>query len=364
MVTVLAPTSQLTDIFPQPIQSDSNILSVSENELDLPQPRFSIAIDDEASDNDSFLAAPLRLSMQAENSEYTGRSVEIARRTVCEKPPGRLSRGSFGSIKASDQFSNIGELGLNEASQHVIDNSILAPASDAGTDVDADADELGGFGSGSDLGSVIFYVSPIQRKLTDCSGGTQDLQRAICEVTTRRKSHTSEVAQAQRLENATYSPFILNIPRLEARHTSSRSGILEEEQNRDENVEWPGFSTLSSRIDKPSVSITSNKARRRIPRAVKRSRHGIPYQSLPPGVTRKIASSLIHSSGGKQSRINKETLEAIIEAGDQYLEQLGGDLGVFANHAGRTKIDESDMIAAMKRYVVSMLYSSSVVLQR
>ena len=86
--------------------------------------------------------------MPLDDGEQTGRSIEIARRTVDEPQAGRLSRGSFGSIRASDRFGNISELGYDDASKLGIDDSIVPPA------LDDDADELGDFGEHSDLGSV------------------------------------------------------------------------------------------------------------------------------------------------------------------------------------------------------------------
>jgi len=47
--------------------------------------------------------------------------------------------------------------------------------------------------------------------------------------------------------------------------------------------------------------------------------------------------------------VSKEILLAVMEAGDQYFDQLGGDLATFSNHAGRKKIDESDVIVVMRR---------------
>lgn len=42
-----------------------------------------------------------------------------------------------------------------------------------------------------------------------------------------------------------------------------------------------------------------------------------------------------------------------MKASEQYFKQVSEDLGAFAQHAGRKKIDESDVIAIMKRYVKS-----------
>lgn len=54
--------------------------------------------------------------------------------------------------------------------------------------------------------------------------------------------------------------------------------------------------------------------------------------------------------GKKKARLSKDTMNAILEAGDKFFEQLGGDLAVVASHAGRKTIDDSDVIAIMQRY--------------
>ena len=147
-VQVLAPTSQ--PVKPSPPSQTNELGSTQDDAFDdsqdLPQPRFSIAIDDVTGEDDSFNERPPRLSMPLEDGDQTGRSVEVARRAANDPVLGRLSRGSFGSIRASDQFGNTSELGYNDASKTRTDNSIVPPAPDE------DADELGDFGEHSDLG--------------------------------------------------------------------------------------------------------------------------------------------------------------------------------------------------------------------
>lgn len=152
VVLVLAPISQPLKPSPPAAQPQSNkperILNEDfDDELDLPQPRFSIAIDDGISDDDSFQEVPPRLSMPMNKADQTGRSTEIGRRAISEQPLGRLSRGRFGSIDASDLSS------LTDVSQPRIDDSIMDKV------LDLNADELGDLGGGSDLGSVSFSKS-------------------------------------------------------------------------------------------------------------------------------------------------------------------------------------------------------------
>lgn len=120
-VSVLARTSQPTEPSPahsQPESKSSSEIEADsfEDELDPPKASFSIANDDDTDNDDSFHIAPPRLSMPLEDDEQTAKSVEVPRRVVLGETQGRFSRGSFGSIRASDRFDKADESGLNDFS--------------------------------------------------------------------------------------------------------------------------------------------------------------------------------------------------------------------------------------------------------
>lgn len=135
MASVLAPASQPT----RPSPSDAawaqslceqTALEELEDNLDLSQPRFSIAIDDEEDGE-----APTKLSIPLEDEEQTARSIEIGRHVVNENAKGRFSTGSFGSMGPSDRVINVSEPGLDNVLQSLLDNSIV------GQPLVGDADE-------------------------------------------------------------------------------------------------------------------------------------------------------------------------------------------------------------------------------
>lgn len=187
--------------------------------------------------------------------------------------------------------------------------------------------------------------------LTPHSDEREGLRRAMYKDHDRREGHSNRVQQARELEGEGKSPFILNIPVLQSRRSSAEANFPDEQQLGGLDKE-PEQSVLNVR---PTNSITKAKAGRRAPRPMKKSRQGFPYPSFPAGVTKNIASTFARSLGSKSTIIDKETLEAITEAIDQYFEQLSIDLGVFASHAGRRKIGENDVIAVMLRYVIPTL---------
>lgn len=87
----------------------------------------------------------------------------------------------------------------------------------------------------------------------------------------------------------------------------------------------------------------------RVARALKASRRGIQYPPLPTGVIKSLSSTLARSAGPRKTNISKDSLGAIMDASDWFFEQLSEDLGTYAKHAGRRKIDERDVSTIMKR---------------
>ena len=82
-----------------------------DDEAALPRPRLSLPLGEEDDEDDSLLEPPRSSGLEDEN--FTVRSVELARRAAMERGPGRLSRGSFGSIGMNDQFGDLNESGLD-----------------------------------------------------------------------------------------------------------------------------------------------------------------------------------------------------------------------------------------------------------
>lgn len=89
--------------------------------------------------------------------------------------------------------------------------------------------------------------------------------------------------------------------------------------------------------------------RRRPTKIQKISRHGKRFPSIPTSTMKKLASKFARSAGQTRSKLNKDCLNAIDQATDWFFEQLGDDLGSYAEHAGRKTIDETDVVALMRR---------------
>lgn len=105
---ILATASQPTRPSPASTQPESGLvkkqeIDESEDELSPEQPTFTIAVDNNGED-DSSLMDPPRLSMPLADAEETAKSVEVPRRVLVGNEQGRLSRGSFGSLRSSGRF--------------------------------------------------------------------------------------------------------------------------------------------------------------------------------------------------------------------------------------------------------------------
>lgn len=116
-----------------------------------------------------------------------------------------------------------------------------------------------------------------------------------------------------------------------------------------------GIASSGVKISTAKARASSTKGpRTKEPKEKKISKHGIPYPSLPVGVVKKLASTFGKAGGNGKSKINKDTMTAIMQATDWFFEQVGDDLGAYARHAKRKTIDESDVVTLMKRCVLEV----------
>lgn len=130
MAPVLAQSSQPIGPLAPTLDREPSTWEQTTNEelesgLDLPQPHFSIAMDDEADGDDVPGEVPPRLSMPLEGEEQTGRSIEVGRYAASENRKGRVSTGSFGSMGLCDRVSNVTEADSDDISRAPLDDKIV-----------------------------------------------------------------------------------------------------------------------------------------------------------------------------------------------------------------------------------------------
>ena len=157
------------------------------------------------------------------------------------------------------------------------------------------------------------------------------------------------------------SPFVLQIPDMAPRYSNegfSKLGdtIVEHSYEPIIGANIDEEDPLQSRQYSSPILVRKSPQRKivrkpRKPRQMQHSRFGIAYPAVPTGVTKSVANTFARTLTGQKSKLSKDVINAIKEAGDLFLTQLGGDLSMFARHAGRKVVDDSDVIAAMMRYV-------------
>ena len=300
---------------------------MSEDEPGPQQPRFSIAIDEENSDVDSFCDAPPRLSTLVDECESTSRSVERPRRALSEQFPGRLSRGN---LRESDRISNISNLALNEDPRQPDDDGFVEYPFTM-YEIDKLALSLARF-------KLLMY----------CSDNASDVQLAISEHREAQSRHSGIVGRELEYNANTLSPFPLIIPNIKSM-ISTPERPSPAQRNTDRSI-LDSFNIGVQDAELKEIP----KSRPRSTRVSKNSRHGVFCPVLPAANTKAVASRFLTSLGGRRSSVGKNVLQAIVDAGDEFFAQLGKDLEAFASHAGRKKIDESDVITVLKRSVVQL----------
>ncbi|KAJ9641476.1 hypothetical protein H2199_005446 [Coniosporium tulheliwenetii] len=305
------------------------------------------------SDDDSFHVKPPRLSIALNDDDITTRSLEANRRATVDTIP----RLSLGSTRLSERFADLNELGIDAASildeagnVTVDDDTARDLLEQAGFDVDVLLEE--------DTQDVQAFAEALRRggRHSDIGVGAgqeveDDTFRFVVPDRARfmreqREAEEKEDDQAE--EEATEE----QIPPLDGLDDAEAEDQLDEEtadaDDAHERTLREDSITAAERPQADPMKPTAKSAKHRR-KELKVSKHGIEYPSLPPTVVKRLATTFLRSAGNGNAKINKETLDAIVQTSDWFFEQIGEDLESYADHAGRRTIDEGDVVTLMKR---------------
>ena len=336
--SVLAPASRP---LAQHVKTNSDSLKQIhdeefEDELDIHQPSFSIAIDNDEADTYDFHSPP-PLSELPEDGEQTGGSFEVARQTVGKEDLLRNSIRSLEKNRQGDRFGLISEHS-DRYPRHSSSTSVIQPFS---------AEDVHEWNLYDQEFEIRFDTPPRNSNrvvLISFSNSSKDLRAVLPEISERRNSRLDNVQQAQ--SRVPVLPFVLDVPLKGSAHSTLGDGKSFQQSNDGLGVE--ALENLWRDADKKDADCISI-FRPPTLKASMESCDVTSHSSLPYRVSRKVASSFLQESRSKHSSISNGVLKALAEAGDQYLKQLGEDLNVWSSHARRKKIDEGDVIAVMKR---------------
>ena len=345
----------------------------------LERPRLSLALENDEDEDDSLLLPPRSAGLEDEN--FTVQSVEMPRRATSEKLPGRLSRGSFGSIRMSDQFADLSQGGVFDSSF-----AVGGPFDDEDPDMGDGLREyvpinMKSLGTWLITGRETVTLRDLGGRISQASGRDSDIRPLTFPGDDTENDFVFTVPQreveGQEDEQSLEDP---QSPNRRSLHGAQESLNRDEEQNGDwdevggtdaedpdevevDDSELPRSNPLRADIEMslreiplqdPEILVLKDQKTLK-KRKIKISRHGIQYPSLPAGVVKKLATTYARTSGNCKAKISKDTLDAIMQASDWFFEQISDDLGAYAKHAGRKTIDESDVVTLMRRYVFFLL---------
>ncbi|KAI9655841.1 MAG: hypothetical protein M1821_005276 [Bathelium mastoideum] len=371
---VLRPLSKLLSRNTLPIEPSPQVSSVKPrhtdddwiDEPDAPAPRLSMPLD-VLEDDDSLHGDPPQLSSQFgdDDENITARSFEGPRRALAEMGNSRLSRGSLGSLRVSDQFGDL---------KNMMDITELEEDNGKGNDP---------------TGTITRFGLADGDLMLDTGESTQEM-RALLNAASRRQSRFGDAGPVH-IDDEPDPTFHFALPEVQdeqrvmqdspvatgddgshvtinddeshaAADDDDNESIAVPNDEVEEDHEPQDYSdeeAPAAPSDSPAngnvlaaVSAThhtAKPARKPRQREIKVSRNGMEYPSLPSGVIKRIASTFIRSNRSGSPSISRETVTALSQATDWFFEQVSEDLASYSEHAGRKMIDEADVITLMRR---------------
>lgn len=330
---------------------DDDLYYDNDDDDDLPidRPRLSLPLDEDEDDDSDEDLRPPRLS-QVDEDNYTVQSVELPRRF--SQAPSRLSRGSFGSDGVSNLYNpdvteEIGQ--QSDFFPNFLEDLQAREADDDPSLERFDPDQTRRMTLGhesfnldmpvgieeqttflmSEPGADVPQTSPIiERSVTDAMAA--EAQQEPAGDIVLGESDSDGGAGGADFDNEVFDYPVEGF--------DDHSSIIEEETLRPEIEPEPVQAS-----SKTKSSLRARKKQKRI------SKYGVEYPALPPSFVKRVAQTALQSSGLSNHRISPDTLEALSQASEWFFEQLGDDLGAYADHAKRKTIEESDVFTLMKR---------------
>ncbi|KAL9099894.1 MAG: hypothetical protein Q9163_004669 [Psora crenata] len=317
----------------------------AEDELTAEQPGLSLPLETNSPNDDSFDAPPPRLSVLIGDEEYTMRSIEVPRG---EPQRSNFSRESFEHTRELDHSGYVGTPGQEEALLLGDDDSVIRPVIGAGAEGD----------------------SRLTHRM-ELGGNTKDLWQSLSGIAAQENNLFTGAESGQLVHANAFLPFVLDIPNIDPIHCHRDSlGPPAALHNGSSEVagtcKFPDIETLQPEYLTSPANLKTRTRPFRVPSAsektkehivrkrrksnlLKLSYHGIAYAPVPHGIYKKIATTYAGELGNRRCRLNKDTLNEIIDAGALFFEQLSADLKMFAKQAGRKTINETDVVAVIDR---------------
>lgn len=372
------PTEPSPEVQPRRTRHSALDLPDVEDGPDPAAPRLSMALDD-MYDDDSFHDAPPRQSSLPDIPDDvdggTVQSLEYGRRAISEDP-----RFAYGG-RYSERFADFSELGpvdeefeidgtfISRRGDRLLDQAIDEALNEDETTTQiraltgrrdgrpSDVD-LGVFGDAEDDTEEPTFRFLIPERM-------RAAERDEPQEETRAEVDDQEIVEGLEddmpvlAEDDTDDGLANAINALIDNEPSGAGGMLGWESDfepDDDDADLAAYRGEESAIDRslrtvsPERRAAAKEAPVRKSRELRISQRGLEYPSFPVAPIKKLALSFMKSQGSK-GQLGKDALAALTKTTDDFFEQIGIDLAAYANHGGRKMIEESDVIALMKRYV-------------
>ncbi|KAF1365639.1 hypothetical protein EJ07DRAFT_83774, partial [Lizonia empirigonia] len=338
---------------------------------DIAAPRLSMPLED-MYDDDSFHERPPRQSLLPELPDDvdggTVQSLEFGRRALSEDP--RYAR------RVSERFADFSELGAvdeefeidgtfinrrrTEAFDPLLDQTIVEEDEDTvealtgrrnGPSSDADLGVFGEADDDTEEPTFRFHIPERIRGPIDEQGEDEEqLDETVALPDIAEQDDEEEQDEAPILDDQEGTVAS------EAEEPTDAFGMTgwESDPGVDDDVELAAYREEESALDRslqvPEAPASVQKRLGGRRKELKLSRVGLDYPSFPAASVKNLALGFMKSQGGK-AKLNKDTLAALVQTTDDFFEQISIDLAAYAQHAGRKVIEESDVLALMRRYV-------------
>ncbi|KAM3502174.1 hypothetical protein MY11210_009146 [Beauveria gryllotalpidicola] len=359
-----------------------------DDELPAP-PRLSLPLQED--DDDTMELRPPRLSVIPDDNitNYTVGSVELPR----DQPASRYSRGSFGSVRGSDYFDpNDPTVEMTGRQSDFFPGSLLEDLRDRAEDNAAAFDRYENDATMRTIGRQSDFTLGVPADMGDQTTFMLSEPGGDAPATSPLPRDSAAAESAPTGGDATYGNISFIPENPEGENTRQfgdddddeghgerqvfdydeptvRQDRGEQEQDaeagrRRASALTHGETFISEGEDSDAADATLRQQdttmtpgrsapARRGPKPKKKqkriSRHGAEYPPLPPSFVRRVAHRAVQTSGLSNHRISSDVLAALTQASEWFFEQLGDDLGAYADHAQRTVIEESDVLTLMKR---------------
>ncbi|KAI1919813.1 hypothetical protein LOZ03_000725 [Ophidiomyces ophidiicola] len=318
----LAPTSEIiksspsneTEVEPQGSDELDRDSDISVPRLSLPMEEMNVIDDDDGSPE----IVPPRLSLLFDEDDITQRSIEMPRRERTAHESAIMSRHSLTSTRFSEHFGDASRMEDTEEGLELEEQ----------------------YGSFAQDELDITTEHPI----LDAGGETEDLRRFNFDF-------SFPTPDAPQFTEVQPEDFVLDatLPLLDYVAISSDSDFGAEGLEPIVAEVLPEASPPQRSPQEGSVDVPWHSLSPKTKKTLKLSKHGTPVPTLPRGIIKRLATRFARTSSAGKTKIPKESLAALERATEWFFEQTSEDLTAYSKHSNRKTIDESDIIALMRR---------------